>query len=42
VPEAAKADAAKAVEQSIETIRRRIDSLGTKEPTITRQGTTGS
>ncbi len=37
-PEAAKADAAKAVEQSIETIRRRIDSLGTKEPTITRQG----
>jgi preprotein translocase subunit SecD len=39
VAEAAKADAAKAVEQSIETIRRRIDSLGTKEPTITRQGT---
>ena len=38
VPEAAKADAAKAVEQSIETIRRRIDALGTKEPTITRQG----
>jgi len=38
-PEAARADAAKAVEQSIETIRRRIDSLGTKEPTITRQGT---
>ena len=38
VPEAAKADAAMAVEQSIETIRRRIDSLGTKEPTITRQG----
>jgi preprotein translocase subunit SecD len=38
VPEAARADAAKAVEQSIETIRRRIDSLGTKEPTITRQG----
>ncbi|MBI1683063.1 protein translocase subunit SecD [Caulobacter hibisci] len=37
-PEAAKADAAKAVEQSIETIRRRIDSMGTKEPTITRQG----
>jgi preprotein translocase subunit SecD len=39
VPEAARADAAMAVEQSIETIRRRIDSLGTKEPTITRQGT---
>ena len=39
VAEAARADAAKAVEQSIETIRRRIDSLGTKEPTITRQGT---
>jgi preprotein translocase subunit SecD len=38
VAEAAKADAAMAVEQSIETIRRRIDSLGTKEPTITRQG----
>src|SRR6478752_3035818 len=38
VPEAAKADAAKAVDQSIETIRRRIDALGTKEPTITRQG----
>ena len=39
VPEAAKNDASKAVDQSIETIRRRIDSLGTKEPTITRQGT---
>ncbi|MET3664513.1 protein translocase subunit SecD [Caulobacter sp. 1776] len=39
VPEAAKADAAKAVDQSIETIRRRIDSLGTKEPSINRQGT---
>jgi preprotein translocase subunit SecD len=38
VPEAAKADAAKAVEQSIETIRRRVDAMGTKEPTITRQG----
>lgn len=36
--EAARADASKAVDQSIETIRRRIDSLGTKEPTITRQG----
>uniref|UniRef100_B0T1P6 Protein translocase subunit SecD n=1 Tax=Caulobacter sp. (strain K31) TaxID=366602 RepID=B0T1P6_CAUSK len=38
VPEAAKADAAKAVDQSIETIRRRVDAMGTKEPTITRQG----
>ncbi len=32
------ADASSAVEQSIEIIRRRIDSLGTKEPSITRQG----
>ena len=39
VPEAIRADAAKAVDQSIETIRRRIDSLGTKEPSINRQGT---
>ncbi|WP_297508228.1 protein translocase subunit SecD [uncultured Caulobacter sp.] len=38
VPEAQRADSAKAVEQSIETIRRRIDSLGTKEPSINRQG----
>ena len=38
VPEAMKADAVKAVDQSIETIRRRIDSLGTKEPSINRQG----
>jgi len=37
--EAMQADASKAVDQSIETIRRRIDSLGTKEPTIIRQGT---
>src|SRR3990167_3292124 len=37
-PEAIKADAVKAVDQSIETIRRRIDSLGTKEPSINRQG----
>jgi preprotein translocase subunit SecD len=37
-PEAEAADASKAVEQSIEILRRRIDSLGTKEPTITRQG----
>lgn len=29
---------AKAVEQSIEIVRRRIDELGTKEPSIQRQG----
>jgi preprotein translocase subunit SecD len=28
----------KAVEQSIEVIRRRVDALGTREPTIQRQG----
>jgi preprotein translocase subunit SecD len=33
------ADGSKAVDQSIEIIRRRIDSLGTREPTIVRQGT---
>ena len=38
VPEAFSAEAAKAVEQSIEIIRRRIDELGTREPTIVRQG----
>jgi preprotein translocase subunit SecD len=38
VPEAIRADAVKAVDQSIETVRRRIDSLGTKEPSINRQG----
>ncbi|MFY8142661.1 MAG: protein translocase subunit SecD, partial [Caulobacter sp.] len=38
IPEAAAEDASMAVDQSIETIRRRIDSLGTKEPNITRQG----
>lgn len=32
------AEAARAVEQSIEIIRRRIDELGTREPTILRQG----
>jgi preprotein translocase subunit SecD len=37
-PATEAADAAKAVEQSIEIIRRRIDSLGTKEPAIIRQG----
>lgn len=38
VPEAFDAEAAKAVEQSIEIVRRRIDQLGTKEPDIARQG----
>ena len=38
VPEAFDAQAAKAVEQSIEVIRRRIDALGTREPDIRRQG----
>jgi preprotein translocase subunit SecD len=32
------ADGSKAVDQSIEIIRRRIDSLGTREPNILRQG----
>ena len=35
---ALEAQASKAVEQSIEIIRRRIDQLGTKEPDIRRQG----
>ncbi|TAJ69540.1 MAG: protein translocase subunit SecD [Phenylobacterium sp.] len=38
VPQALDAQAAKAVDQSIEVIRRRIDELGTKEPDIRRQG----
>lgn len=38
VEEAFNAEAGKAVEQSIEIIRRRIDELGTREPTIIRQG----
>ena len=38
VPEAFDADATRAVEQSIEIIRRRIDQLGTREPNIVRQG----
>lgn len=38
VDEAFNAEAGKAVEQSIEIIRRRIDELGTREPTIIRQG----
>ncbi len=39
-PQAARESAAKAVDQSIEVIRRRIDQLGTREPTIIRQGAT--
>jgi len=38
VPEAINAESARAVEQSIEILRRRIDELGTREPTIVRQG----
>jgi preprotein translocase subunit SecD len=38
VPEAFAADASRAVDQSIEIIRRRIDQLGTREPNIVRQG----
>jgi preprotein translocase subunit SecD len=38
VPQAFDAEAAKAVDQSIEVVRRRIDQLGTKEPDIRRQG----
>ena len=38
-PEAAKLGASKAVDQTIEVIRRRIDQLGTREPTILKQGT---
>jgi preprotein translocase subunit SecD len=38
VPEAQRANASKAVQQSIEIIRRRIDQLGTREPSIMQQG----
>jgi preprotein translocase subunit SecD len=38
VPEAFDAEAARAVDQSIEIIRRRVDQLGTKEIDIARQG----
>jgi SecD/SecF fusion protein len=31
-------ESSKAVDQSIEIIRRRVDALGTREPSITRQG----
>jgi preprotein translocase subunit SecD len=36
--QAMQAESAKAVQQSIEKIRRRVDELGTKEPSITTQG----
>ncbi len=38
-PQATQASIAKAVDQTIEIINRRIDALGTREPSITRQGT---
>ncbi|MBL8772150.1 MAG: protein translocase subunit SecD [Phenylobacterium sp.] len=38
IAEAFEAEAKRAVDQSIEIIRRRIDELGTREPTIQRQG----
>ncbi|MDB5424011.1 MAG: secD [Phenylobacterium sp.] len=38
VPAAFEAETQRAVEQSIEIIRRRIDQMGTKEPDIARQG----
>jgi len=38
VEQALREQEAGAVDQSIEIIRRRIDELGTKEPSITRQG----
>ena len=37
--EAERTSAARAVDQSIEILHRRIDALGTREPAITRQGT---
>jgi SecD/SecF fusion protein len=37
-PEAQRTLGAKAVDQSIEILHRRIDALGTREPAITRQG----
>ena len=37
-PQAVTAASAKAVTQTIEIIRRRIDALGTREPSITQQG----
>jgi SecD/SecF fusion protein len=37
--QAMASEASKAVDQSIEIIRRRVDAMGTREPSITRQGT---
>jgi preprotein translocase subunit SecD len=37
--QALTAETAKAIDQDIEIVRRRIDQLGTKEPVIERQGT---
>jgi preprotein translocase subunit SecD len=37
-PQAAQYAASRAVQQTIEIIRRRIDALGTREPSITQQG----
>jgi preprotein translocase subunit SecD len=39
-PQADAAAANQAVEQTIEILRKRIDQLGTREPSITRNGTT--
>ncbi len=36
--QAVRSMGSRAVDQSIEVVRRRIDSLGTREPSITRQG----
>jgi preprotein translocase subunit SecD len=36
--DAQRAEAVKAVQQSIEIVRRRVDALGTREPTILQQG----
>ena len=36
--QAMEQESVQAVKQSIETIRRRVDALGTREPVITRQG----
>jgi preprotein translocase subunit SecD len=38
-PQAFQLSVSKAVDQTIEIINRRIDALGTREPSITRQGT---
>ena len=38
-PDGLRATEASAVDTSIEVVRRRVDALGTREPTIVRQGT---